>query len=174
MHASESAAAAAVHADAGRFARALTPGPPVGRLVVPRLGIHPVFVDGTQWGRDLTRGPGLYPQTSVPGLGRVTAIAGHRTTFGAWFRHIDELRAGDPITVEMPYATFVYRVTGHRIVPNDDWGIIRPRAGTTLVLSACHPLYSASHRWVVFATLVHVDSRHGSYDVHGATAVAAA
>lgn len=153
-----------VRADARRFAATIRPGDPLGRLEIPRLGIDPVFVNGTEWGRDLTRGPGLYPQTALPGLGRVTAIAGHRTTFGAWFRHIDRLRAGDRITVRMPYATFVYTVGGHRIVENDDWRIIRPRPRETLVLSACHPLYSASHRWVVFATLVRVESPHGTYE----------
>ena len=161
---------AAVQTDALRFADAVEPGQPIGRLVVPRLGVKPVFVNGTEWGRDLSRGPGRYPQTSFPGLGGVTAIAGHRTTFGAWFRHIDELRAGDEITLRMPYGTFVYRVTGHEIVANDDWRIIRPRAEETLVLSACHPLYGASQRWVVFATLERVDSPRGTYTPRPAAA----
>jgi len=91
------------------------------------------------------------------------AIAGHRTTYGAWFRHIDEIRDGDTITLEMPYAMFTYRVQTHRVVPNTDWGIITPQGYERLVLSACHPLYSASHRWVVFARAVSVTlpGKHG-------------
>jgi sortase A len=56
----------------------------------------------------------------------------------------------------------VYRVTGHRIVRSDDWSIIKPHGYDELVLSACHPLYSASHRWVVFARLaaVHPKEKH--------------
>lgn len=165
---------AEVRADARRFAAAMRPGEPIGRLIVPRLHIDPVFVNGTSWARDLSRGPGRYPQSSLPGLGRITAIAGHRTTFGAWFRHIDALRAGDVITVEMPYGTFVYRVTGHEIVADDDWSILRPRPVETLVLSACHPLYSASHRWIVFAALARVQSPHGDYALRGDRPVAAA
>jgi sortase A len=84
------------------------------------------------------------------------AIAGHRTTYGAWFRHIDDIRNGDTITLQMPYATFTYRVQMHQVVPNTDWGIITPQGYDRLVLSACHPLYSASHRWVVFARGVSV------------------
>jgi sortase A len=42
----------------------------------------------------------------VPGLGKTTAIAGHRTTFGAPFRKIDRLRQGDAIVLELPYGTF--------------------------------------------------------------------
>jgi sortase A len=132
-------------------------GKPLGRLKVPRLGLNTVFVHGTRWGPDLSQGPGHYPQTSLPGVGRTMAIAGHRTTFGAPFRHIDSLRKGDPITVALPYATFHYRVFRHEIVDNENWSIIRDRGFDTLVLSACHPLYSAEKRWVVFARLVRVD-----------------
>jgi len=42
---------------------------------------------------DLSKGPGHYMNTSFPGLGSTVAIAGHRTTYGAWFRHIDETRS---------------------------------------------------------------------------------
>ena len=128
----------------------------MGRLVVRRMGLRVIFVHGTNWAHDLSKGPGHYVQTSVPGLGKTTAIAGHRTTFGAPFRHIDRLRKGDPIVVRLHYGTFLYRVTGHRVVKDNDWSIIRQRGFDELVLSACHPLYSASHRWVVFARLSEV------------------
>ena len=55
------------------------------------------------WG-SLSKGPGRYEQGSFPGLGQTTGIAGHRTTFAAPFRHIDSIRDGDSIVVEMPYA----------------------------------------------------------------------
>jgi sortase A len=136
-------------------------GKALGRLTVPRLGLKTVFVQGTRWGPDLSQGPGHYPQSSLPGVGRTMAIAGHRTTFGAPFRHIDSLRSGDSITVALPYATFHYRVFEHEIVDNEDWSIIRDRGFDTLVLSACHPLYSAAKRWVVFARLFQVDPAGG-------------
>jgi sortase A len=81
------------------------------------------------------------------------AVAGHRTTFAAPFRRIDRLREGDGIEVEMPYGTFHYRVTSHRVVDDGDWSIVRGVGYEQLVLSACHPLYSAEQRWVVFARL---------------------
>jgi sortase A len=89
-------------------------------------------------------------------------IAGHRTTFGAPFRHIDSLRRGDSITVALPYATFRYKVFKHEIVDSDDWSVIRDRGFDTLMLSACHPLYSAEQRWVVYARLVQVDPAGGT------------
>lgn len=152
----------AVARAANQLHRKLKLGRALGRLTVPRLGLKTVFVHGTRWGPDLSQGPGHYPQTSLPGVGRTMAIAGHRTTFGAPFRHIDSLRRGDGITVAMPYATFRYKVFKHEIVDNDDWSVIRDRGFDTLVLSACHPLYSAAQRWIVFARLVRVDPAGGT------------
>jgi sortase A len=123
-----------------------------GRILIPRIGVSAVVIQGTRRG-DLESGPGHYRITSFPGRGRTVAIAGHRTTFGAWFRHIDALRRGDRIILEMPYGSFRYRVTGYRVVTPKTWSVIANRGYDRLVLSACHPLYSASHRWVVFAKL---------------------
>jgi sortase A len=147
---------AAIRAAALRFSRQARPGQAIGRIEIPRIGLIKVVVNGTDWAADLSRGPGRYPQSSWPGLGKVTAIAGHRTTFGAPFRHIDELARGNRIRLLMPYGTFTYRVFAHEIVPSNDWSILHRRKFDTLVLSACHPLYSASHRWIVFAGLVSV------------------
>ena len=147
--------------DARRFARDLEQGQAFGRLELPSIGIEVVTVHGTRWGADLSRGPGHYERTEVPGLGRTVGIAGHRTTFGAPFRHIDDIEVGDRITLEMPYGTFRYRVFKHEIVDNDDWRVIRDRGFDTLMLSACHPLYGAAERWIVYARLVEVTPRQG-------------
>lgn len=156
----------ATAASAQRFAKGLEPGQALGRIVIARLSLSAVVVNGTNWLHDLSQGPGRYPSTSLPGLDRTTAIAGHRTTFGAWFRHIDELRRHDTITIELPYGTFRYEVLGHEIVPASDWSIVRDRGYDELVLSACHPLYSSSHRWVVFARLRSVAPVRGrAYDL---------
>jgi sortase A len=164
---------AEVHLAAERFAKGVEPGQALGRIVIPKIGIDPVFVNGTDWGSDLSKGPGRYEQTSLPGLGKVTAIAGHRTTFGAPFRRIDDLTPGDKVMLELPYGTFTYRVVEHEIVPNDDWSILEPRSYDTLVLSACHPLYSASERWIVYARLTEVELPNGQLFQPPAQAVAA-
>ena len=122
----------------------------LGRITIPRLGLNAYFVEGTGKG-DLERGPGHYRITALPGLGNTVAIAGHRTTWGAWFRHVDRLRAGDWITVELAYGQVTYRVMGQRVVKPDDWSILRDRGYHRLLLSTCDPPYSASHRRIVFA-----------------------
>jgi sortase A len=131
----------------------LSSGDAVGRISIPRIGASFLVVQGTDAG-SLEKGPGHYPSTALPGLGRTVAVAGHRTTYLAPFRHIDELRAGDQIIVQMPYGTFTYGVETRRIVrPTAVW-VTRDRGYERLVLSACHPLYSAARRIVVFARLL--------------------
>ena len=149
--------ASLVRARALRFGRHLRDGSPIGRIRIPHIHVDMVVVQGTSTS-DLEKGPGHYDaatgvNTSLPGLGAVVAIAGHRTTFLHPFRHIDDLRPGDNIYLEMPYGTFRYTVYFHRVVLPTDWSILRPRPFEKLVLTACHPLYSASHRLVVFARL---------------------
>ena len=157
-----SAARAATAADARRFLGTLEQGQAFGRLEIPRIDVDAVVVHGTRWGADLSRGPGHYERTTVPGLGKTVGIAGHRTTFGAPFRDIDDLRTGDSITLDLPYATFRYRVFEHEIVASDDWSVIRNRGFDTIMLSACHPLYSADQRWIVYGRLVEVRPRGGT------------
>ncbi len=129
-------------------------GSPIGRIVIPRIGASFVVVKGTDTG-DLERGPGVYSDTSFPGLGHTTAIAGHRTTFLAPFRHIDALGPGSTIRLEMPYAEFTYAVLGQRVVaPTDVAAAITNIGYTRLVLSACTPLFSAAKRLLVYARLV--------------------
>ena len=149
--------AALLEARAVAVQRSLQDGKPIGRIVVPRLHLNMVVVEGTSVS-DLRRAPGHYNaasgrHTGIPGMGGVVAIAGHRTTYLHPFRHIDELRPGDNIYLKMTYGTFRYTVFAHRVVASNDWTILRHRAFEKLVLSACHPLYSATHRWVVFARL---------------------
>jgi sortase A len=143
---------------AARRLRQRTPdGAPLGRIVLPSQDRSYVLVAGDSES-DLRKGPGVYPSTVLPGAGGTTAIAGHRTTYLAPFRDINKLAHGDRVEVRMPYGTFTYAVDGHRIVDPGDVGVVRRAGtGTRLVLTACHPLYSAAQRIVVFAHLTGVD-----------------
>ena len=133
-------------------------GDAVGRLRIDRIGLSSVVIEGTN-ADDLRRGPGHYPATPLPGQRGTVGIAGHRTTYGAPFRKIDKVRRGDDIVVTMPYGRFIYRVERTRIVkPTDVW-VTQRVSYDRLILSACHPLYSAAERIVVFARLVRSEPR---------------
>lgn len=127
-------------------------GSAVGRIRIPTIGASFVVVKGTG-SSELENGPGIYSGTSFPGVPGTTAIAGHRTTYLAPFRHIDELHRGEPIVIEMPYARFTYKVLDLRVVLPTDVSVLDPAGYSRLVLSACTPLFSASHRLIVFARL---------------------
>jgi sortase A len=139
------------------FARALhsvvQTGNAVGEISIPRLGLKKVFVEGAD-NVTIRKGPGHYGSTLLPGQGGTVGIAGHRTTYGAPFRHLDELAKGNRIILTMPYGRFMYRVTGIRIYPAGETDVFRHRAGRErLVVSACHPVHSDAQRIVVFARL---------------------
>jgi sortase A len=137
---------------AERFRKQAHTGEAIGRIVVPAMGLNAVFVQGTDTS-SLQNGPGHYPDTPLPGEGGTVGIAGHRTTYLAPFRHIDSMHRGDRITLEMPYGTFTYRVQKSEIVDPSDVQIVHRVGYERLVLTACHPLYSAAQRYAIFARL---------------------
>jgi sortase A len=140
-----------------RQARALSTaradGKALGSVSIPRIGLKTVMVESTTHDA-LEKGPGHYRGTVLPGMSGTVGLAGHRTTYGAPFRRVDELVKGSRIVVRMPYGTFTYKVTGTRITTPSDASSLVSHAGTSkLVLTACHPLYSAAKRIVVSARL---------------------
>jgi len=134
------------------LARKPLPGDAIGRLAIPRLDREYFVIEGTET-EDLRKGPGHYEDTPLPGERGTVAIAGHRTTYGAPFRTIDQLDPEDEITIEMPYGTFTYEVEKTKIVEPTELSVLRKVRYDRLILSACHPLYSAAQRIVVFAKL---------------------
>jgi sortase A len=144
--------------DAKRFQRQATVGQPIGRIVIGRIGLDMVLVNGTDH-ETLKKGPGRDPRSSMPGENRLVYIAGHRTTYLAPFSHIDDIRPGDVIRLEMPYATFVYRARMHRVVGASDLSVLRSPRHEQLELQACHPRFFATHRYIVYASLVAVQPR---------------
>jgi sortase A len=137
---------------ARRFAKQVESSEAIGRIRLPSIDISTVVVQGTDTA-SLQKGPGHYPETPFPGEGGTSAIAGHRTTYLAPFRHLDQLKRGDEIEIEMPYANFAYRVQTTRVVDDSAVNIIHKVGYERLVLTACHPLYSAAQRIAAFAKL---------------------
>ena len=133
-------------------------GQVIGRLRVPRMGINMLLVNGTDHDT-LKKGPGRDGRTFMPGENRLVYIAGHRTTYLAPFSHIDRLRRGDRVTIAVPYGTFIYAVTRHRIVKSTDLSVLRSPRHELVELQACHPRFFASHRYIAYARLLRVEPR---------------
>jgi sortase A len=142
-------------------------GQGIGRIRIERIGLDVVVVEGTDT-ESLRKGPGHYALaddvaskvegdgSAFPGQDKTVGIAGHRTTYLAPFRRINEIEDDDEVVLEMPYATFTYEVRKHEIVDPGEVEIVRNVGYDRLVLTACHPLYSAAQRWAVFAKLTEV------------------
>jgi len=137
---------------ARRLRADLDRGAAAGRIKIKKIKANYVLVNGTD-PDSLRKGPGIYDDVPFPGAPGTTAIAGHRTTYGAPFRAVDQLRRGDRIVARMPYGRFTYRVEGTRIVAPTETSVTRKVGHDRLVLTACHPLYSAAKRIVVFAKI---------------------
>lgn len=151
----------AISRDAAAYRSAAKRGEAIGRIVIGRIGLKMLLVNGTDE-ESLKKGPGRDPRSYMPGENRLVYIAGHRTTYLAPFANIDDIRPGDVIRLEMPYGTFVYRATGHRIVLATDMSVLRSPNREQLELQACHPRFFATQRYIVYAKLVRVEPRQGA------------
>ena len=136
-------------------------GDALGIIAIPKIGVNQVFVVGVDVD-DLRKGPGHYPTTQLAGHEGNSAIAGHRTTYGAPFGDLDQLAVGDVIDIATVQGKFTYRVTEQRVVNPNEVSVLDPtpdpaRAGhqlATLTLTTCNPKYSAAERLIIKAQLV--------------------
>ena len=127
----------------------------VGRITIPSIGVSKYVVAGVRL-KDLERGPGLFPGSPMPGQKGNVAIAGHRTTFGAPFSRIDELRGNERIILESKDGTFTYIVNGEpKIVLATDTAVAKTTNPdiATITLVSCYPKWTSTKRIVVVATL---------------------
>ena len=128
-------------------------GQPIGRIRIPQADIDWVVVEGVR-PSDLTLGAGHIPGTPLPGQPGTAVISGHRTTFGAPFRHLDRLVPGDLVTVETTIGLHTYQVAVVRTVNLDGTWVMSQWQGAWLTLTTCHPPNSATQRLVVIARLI--------------------
>ena len=132
------------------------PPPPEGEAVavmrIPKIDVEKFIVEGVGVA-DLKKAPGHYPTTPMPGQPGNSAIAGHRTTYGAPFYRIDELQPGDQIFVTTRQGRFEYSVTSTRVVSPSQVEVLAPTEDNRLTLTTCHPRFSARQRLIVVAAL---------------------
>lgn len=137
------------------FWAALPAGAAFGRIVIADIGLDTIVMMGVE-PADLRRGPGWIDWSDLPGPTGTCGISGHRTTYGAPFRRIDELVAGDTIDLYSPYRRYRYEVTRTLVVTPDQVEVVASTEAPTLTLTACHPPFSARYRIAVQADLIEV------------------
>jgi sortase A len=154
-------AAAAAAADSEDRADAAQPGQEdgivlpdgaVALLQIPAIGLEAYVVEGTDRSA-LANGPGHYPDTPLPGERGNSAIAGHRTMYGAPFNELDLLEPGDKILTATSERSAVYRVTQVLVVYPTDLEVVAQTGPDRLTLTTCHPEGHSTRRLVVVAEL---------------------
>jgi sortase A len=136
----------------GKFAE----GSVLTRLRIPKLKLDVLVVEGTS-ASALRAGAGHYVGTPLPGEAGNVAIAGHRTTFGRPFNHLDEMKQGDQVLLETPFKIFHYVVLppfdGHAnpwpVNPKNASVLINTPNQHLLTLTTCHPKGSARQRLIL-------------------------
>jgi len=129
---------------------------------IPRFGSDYVFeiAGGTSRARTLdTVRVGHYPDSEMPGEVGNFALAGHRTTFGAPFNRIAELRTGDAIVIEARDGWYTYRFRNHQYVVPTQVDILLdvpqkpdvPAGGRYLTMTSCSPIGSLAERIVAYS-----------------------
>ena len=159
-------------------------GPALAMMQIPAIDLTK-FVMRDVTVEALRDGPGHYRGTPRPGFRGNTAIAGHRTTYGAPFGRVDELQPGDEIIVSSRDGRFTYRVVdpavafagfedetlvlgeGHAIVDPDDTWVVGDFGDSRLTLTSCHPENTSRERIVVTAALVSEPAPAPAFDVFG-------
>lgn len=134
------------------------PNPPegsvIGHLEIPAIGVDQYVVQGTTEA-DLSKGPGHYVGTSVPGQAGNVAIAGHRTTYGAPFNNLGDLKSGDPIYLTSDSGerlTYIVSRVPIAVSPQDV-SVLNTVNDNRLTLTTCNPRFSDTQRLVAVALL---------------------
>ncbi len=136
--------------------RAAAPEIVLGTIRIPAIDLSWSLGQGMTL-TAIDRGPSHWPGTAMPGeLGNMV-IAGHRTTKGAPFRHLDSLVPGDEIVFDVGAETHVYAVTETIFVYPEDVWIADQTEEHLVTLFACHPVGSARQRIVVRGEWVSTD-----------------
>jgi len=130
-------------------------------LRIDRIGVDQVIVEGADR-VDLRHGPGHLPGSALPGQRGTMLVSGHRSTYGAPFFRLDELRGGDTVDVVTRDATYTYTVRESRVLGGSGraWRLADEPAGgraaggvARLVLTTAHPRFAATRQLVVLADL---------------------
>ena len=136
---------------------------PFATIIIPRFGDRYVrtiaeSVDVATVLNNVETSVGRYPSSNRLGEIGNFAVAGHRTTYGAAFGWVDNLRVGDRIYVETKRGWYIYRFRNLKYVYPTEVAVLNPVPQTTidakeriLTITTCHPKLSAAERFIAYS-----------------------
>lgn len=129
-------------------------GEVLARLKIKKISLDTIVLEGASI-ENLRKAPSHLEKTPLPGERGNCVISGHRVTYGAPFRKLDQLKRGDLIEIisfnGKKYVYQVYRV--YSTLPTDS-KVIASTELAELTLTTCDPPYSARNRLIVKARLL--------------------
>ena len=124
------------------------------KILIPKIELEYIVYEGTDT-VTLKKGPGHMIPTPLPGEEGRCTLSGHRTTYGSPFNRVDELEEGDIIYLEtQDDRSYTYIVTGSEVVKPTGVYILEGTDKIELLLTTCHPKYSAVTRLIIIAEFV--------------------
>ena len=128
------------------------PGGPLTKLVIPKIGLEAVVVEGTT-PELLAKGPGRFPDSAMPSEAGNCCIAGHRNVYGSWFRRLDRLAVGDTVLLRRCDTEFTYQVTDVFTTSPDNLYVLEQTSEPTLTLITCTPAPRPTRRLIVVSRI---------------------
>lgn len=116
-------------------AGAVLPGAPVARLLIPRLGLDEIVIEGVD-DDALNAGPGHLPGSAIPGAPGNAIISAHRDRH---FARLGEIGVGDTVVTESRMHRRRWVVVSKRVVLANAPALFRS-SGPTLTLTTCWPI----------------------------------
>jgi sortase A len=133
----------------GRTPSAIAPGVPVARLLIPRLSMDEIVIEGVD-DYALNAGPGHLPGSAYPGEPGNSIISAHRDRH---FATLGGIRVGDTVHTEAGTERTSWIVISKRVIDADAPALFRT-PDATLTLTTCWPIRyigSAPERLLVTA-----------------------
>lgn len=119
----------------GTVAAAPSEGAPVARLLIPKIALDDIVLEGVTPAA-LNGGPGHLPGSSLPGAAGNAVISAHRDRH---FRRLGELAIGDTIRTQTLGDSVTWRVVSRRVIRREAPAIHR-EDGRVLTLTTCWPI----------------------------------
>ena len=117
------------------FPEAAIAGAPVARLVIPRIRLDEIVLEGVG-GSELNAAPGHLPGSALPGMVGNAVISAHRDRH---FDRLGEVQLGDTITTESGQYTTTWVVVARRIVGHATPALFQTKE-PLLTLTTCWPI----------------------------------
>jgi len=114
---------------------ALAPGAPMGRIIIPAIGLDEVVVEGVD-DAELNAGPGHLPGSAIPGLPGNAVISAHRDRH---FHALGNVALGDTIITETLAGRARWIVIARRVVASGEPALFAAYE-PTLTLTTCWPI----------------------------------